>query len=345
MTTRVQDRLHGFATALLTRRGAVVDWPSAEAGGHALLPDEIASSVGAQEEMTTLSCEAEAGGLSVNLATDFLDWTGRLLEAEPKVGTFRVGEMYLKRKELDEGLRRAFTWLNAKVRMEGAREIKVEYHTWWFYGTISSEDRWETQLDVSLNAASGCQVEIPNPLGLWELEPRPRAGAVSQSTYSRAALLAERRLLHVASPFLARMDSRLQRDRKRLRAYYGALLRETGKKKTRRQAAPDPEQVAARKRVVELERQRKLVELDERYAMEASVTPVILVRTEVPVLAVDFRVFRKQARRDHRVYWNPLVKRFDPIACSCCSEAAFAVAFTNKTVEPLCGACSTASGL
>lgn len=344
MTARVQDELHGFATALLERRGAVVDWPTADANGHALLPDEIASGVGAEGEIVGLSCEPGSNGLSVNLATDFLDWAGRLLEAEPKVGVFRVGEMYLKRKELDKGIRRAFTWLNAKVQMRGSREIAVEYHTWWFYGTINSEDRWETQLDVSLNATSGCQVEMPSPLRLWELEARPGGATKLQSTYARAVLIAGHRLIQLASPFLRRMDSRLERDRKRLRDYYGALLRETGRRKTRRQVALDPEQIAARKRAVELELHRKLLELDDRYAMEASITPVILVRTEVPVLAVDLHVFRKLACRDHTIFWNPLVKRFEPIACSRCNQATFTVAFTNEVVEPLCPACSTASG-
>jgi hypothetical protein len=344
MTIRVQDQLHEFATALLERRGAVVDWPAADANGHALLPDEVASSVGAEGEMVGLSCEPGGNGLSVNLSTDFLEWAGRLLEAEPKVGVFRVGEMYLKRKELDEGIRRAFTWLNAKVTMRGAREIAVEYHTWWFYGTISSEERWETQLDVSLNATSGCQVEMPSPLRLWELETRPGNAAVPQSTYARAVFFAGRRLIQLASAFLTRMDTRLERDRKRLHDYYGALLRETGRAKTRRQVVADPEQIAARKRAVELELRRKLAELDERYAMEASIEPVVLVRTEVRVLAVDLHVFRKLARRDHTVYWNPLIKRFEPIACSRCNEATFAVAFTNQSVEPLCPACSTASG-
>ena len=71
---------------------------------------------------------------------------------------------------------------------------------------------------------------------------------------------------------------------------------------------------------------------------------MILVRTEVPVLAVDLSVFRKQAHRKHTVYWNPLLKQFEPFRCSSCGDAAFAVAFTNETVEPLCSKCGTQAG-
>ena len=136
------------------------------------------------------------------------------------------------------------------------------------------------------------------------------------------------------------MDVRLQRDRKRLHDYYNALVREFERKKVRGQTQPDPEKVQATKRAVNLELRRKVAELDERYAMAATVCPVILIRTEVPVLAVDLSVFRKQAHKMHTVYWNPLLKQFEPLRCSGCGDGAFAMAFTNETVEPLCQKCS-----
>jgi hypothetical protein len=171
-------------------------------------------------------------GLSVNLAGDFLHWAGQLIEAESRVGVFRVRDLYLKRKDLEEGIRRAFTWLNAKVKFREARETTIEYHTWWFHAALTSEDRWETRFSVSLNTVSGVEVAIPDPLGLWELEPRLDAPPTPTS-YARAAAMARRRLLNLAAAFLERMDSRLQRDRKRLHDYYHALLREANKKKTR----------------------------------------------------------------------------------------------------------------
>ena len=67
---------------------------------------------------------------------------------------------------------------------------------------------------------------------------------------------------------------------------------------------------------------------------------MILVRTEVPVLAVDLSVFRKKAQKTHTVYWNPLLKQFEPFCCSDCGESTFTVAFSNEKVEPLCQKCS-----
>jgi hypothetical protein len=135
------------------------------------------------------------------------------------------------------------------------------------------------------------------------------------------------------------MDARLARDQKRLRDYYQALLRETGRKKGRKQAEADPEKIEAKKRAVELELRRKLGELHEQYAMQAALVPVAVVRLELPVVAVDLAVYRKHWRRQHTVYWNPFTRQFEPMACSRCGAGAFAVAFANETVEPLCQAC------
>ena len=234
-----------------------------------MLPPELAAAVGTAEDVVPVACEASTG-LIVNLAGDFLEWAGRLLDAVPSVGDFRVRDLYLKRKELDEGIGRAFTWLNAKVKLREGRETTVEYHTWWFHGAINSEERWETCFCVSLNAASGVEVEIPDPLGLWELQPQRNPSSDGASSYQRATDAARRRLLRLSAAFLDRMDTRLQRDRKRLHDYYHALLRESERKKARGHAQPDPETVKATKRAVNLELRRKLAELDERYAMEAT---------------------------------------------------------------------------
>ncbi|MDY0168535.1 MAG: hypothetical protein RBS80_18445 [Thermoguttaceae bacterium] len=340
MTVPVQQQIHDFATTLLERRGAVVDWPDAGREGTALLPEEVAEAAAVDADVVTVGPEASGEGLAINLAGDFLQWAGQLLEAEPRVGLFGVRDLYLKRKNLDEALARTFTWPNAKVKVHKSGETAIEYHTWWFHAAMASEDRWETCDRFSLSAASGVLVDIPDPLGLWGLQPQAGRQASAPSTYARAVHIARRRLLASAAGFLQRMDARLERDRKRLRDYYDALSREAGKKKPRSHAPPDPEKVAATKRAVELELRRKLGELDERYSVAATLRPVVLVRTEVPVPTVELSVFRKQAHRIHTVYWNPLRKQFDPLACSACGEGAFTVVFTNDDVQPLCPACA-----
>ena len=340
MSGGIQDDLHAFAATLLERCGGLVEWPAHAESGTAVVPPEVAAALELEEEMIGLSTEAGGGGLCVSLATDFLEVAGRLLQGEPRVGLFRVPELYLKRGDMDDAVRRAFTWLNAKVKVGQARPTQVGYHTWWFHASLVSEDRWETRFPITINASSRAEVCIPDPLTLWELEPREGLGPQMPLTYDRAVSRARSRVKVLAAEFIGRMDSRLQRDRKRLREYYGALFREAKNKKARGNVQPDPGKLEARKRAVRLELRRKLSELDERYAMEAVLRPLILIRTEIPALALDLAVFRKRSQRKHTAYWNPLLKRFEPLCCSRCGAESFSLAFTNEDVEPLCPTCA-----
>ncbi len=123
---------------------------------------------------------------------------------------------------------------------------------------------------MTINAATGAEIELPDPLGLWELKPRPatgRADALHLPTGGGPGDPAGAERQPTSSS--AAWTARIQRDRRRLREYYGALLREADHKKPRGGVKPDPEKIAARKRAVDLELRRKLAELDERYADDA----------------------------------------------------------------------------
>jgi len=332
-----------FATKILERRGGLVEWADRDEAnareGTAIVPAEIARLFHAESETVQLSTQPSSEGWCLSLATDFLDTASQLLELEPRVGIFRIPEMYLKNGDLEELVRREFSWLNARVRLEATRAVRVEYHTWWFHALLVSEDRWETRFPITLNASSGTEVEMPNSLDLWELEPHPAASQQPQATYQQAALRAQHQIQELAGEFLDRMDGRLGRDRRRLREYYNALLRENHHKKSRSQTKPDPEKQEARERAVKLEMRRKATELDERYAIDLTLEPVVLTRMEIPALAIDLSVERKRARRKHTVYWNPLLKQLEPICCTRCGSGTFSVAFTNEEVDPLCGKC------
>ncbi len=161
----------------------------------------------------------------------------------------------------------------------------------------------------------------------------------SFDTLARAQAIARQRVLSSAAGFLERIEARRQRDQKRLRDYYHALLRETRAGSKRARIAPTAEEKQTKERAVDLELRRKLSELDERYAMDAVVRPTILIRTTVATLAIELSVQRKQATRPHVIFWNPLTKSFEPFACSVCGMSAVNVWFTNDTVQPLCRRC------
>ena len=339
MTSNIEQDICDFATKILERRGGLVEWTEHNEG-TAIVPQELSGLLRSETETVKLSTQPGNEGWCLSLATDFLDTASELLELEPRVGTFAIQDMYLKGGDLEELVSREFSWLNARVRLLESKATRVEYHTWWFQALLVSEDRWETRFPITLNASSGTEVEMPNTLDLWELEPRSVTDQQPASTYQQAVERAQVRLRSLAAGFLDRMDGRLKRDQRRLREYYHAMLREASHKKSRSQTPPDPEKQEARERAVKLELRRKTSELDERYAMDLTLEPIVLTRMEIPALAIDLSVQRKRAQRNHTIYWNPLLKQLEPILCTRCGEGTFSVAFTNEKVDPLCAKCS-----
>lgn len=344
----VRDELRDFAVRLLERAGGAVEWPACDAPGEAVVPDDVAALLRARGETVVLSAEPAPGAFCVSLAGDFLDVAEQVLEsAVPRAGRLAVTDRSLKKGDLQETLERVYTWHNARVRVRDSRPDEVEYDTWWFQAALRSEEAWEARACVTLNARTLAEVEFPDPLELAEARPADEidrdpdasSGPITESLPA-AAEVARRKLLAEASGFLGRLDARRARDQKRLRDYYNALLREAKTPSRRLKTAPTPEEIESRTRAVQLELRRKLGELDERYAIDGTLRPVAVVNTRAPALAVEIDVQRKQAHRTYTLYWNSLLRRFEPLACSRCGAATCSLTVTNETVDLLCTPCS-----
>lgn len=345
----VSLRMQRFASHLLAWSGALVDWPAGSESGLAILSPEDAAGLGVAED-ARLSTQPIPDGLSANLATDFLERVAPLVARTPTVAAWRLREAYLKKASPEETVAKAFDWLNARVRVRSSRPQETEYHSWYFRAALISEDRWEDILPTTLNSASGAQIPLPELTGRtdgeWEKHPPAfQAGA----TFPHAAKLVWQMVLERAGAFLERMDERHRRDVKRLRNYYNALLRDKGR---RRRHADDGDPFGGlarqaeakakeeeKKQIVQLELERKIREMDERYAVTGELEAVGCLRIFLPALAIDLAVQRKARTAERTVYWNPVLKAVEPMACSSCGAAIFSVAFTDDTVKPLCSAC------
>jgi hypothetical protein len=343
MATTVLDReLRGFAIELFEHSGGVADWPAGEASGSVVVPPEVASAAHLPGEEFALGETAKPGVLQVSLAGEFLDTAARVLDvAVPRDGSFCIPERYLTSRDLTEKIVHTFGWQNARARYGTAERALVEYHLWTLLGSLRSEDVWEALFHIAVNAESQAVIELPDVFRETDLNGDEWTSEWDDpTTYAAAIAEGKRRLMIASAEFVRRIEQRLERDRKRLQDYYRALAREADGPKRRAAAAPSPEEIAAKKRVVELELRRKLGELKDRYALRAELRPVALARVRLPALAVPIVIQRKQALRDYRLYWNSLIKKFEPLSCSHCRRGTFAATFTNETVDLLCQACA-----
>lgn len=334
----IADRLREFASRLLERRGAVVDWRAESDQGLALLPSTVAQTLGCLE-ILPLAPDTDSP-LPISLTSDFLDRAEPLVLAEPQVVCLRVPEAYLKRSDMSEPVARAFTWLNARVRVQAAEPTRVEYHTWYFLATLDSADRWQQVVRVNVNASTGAEVPLPDLMdaGAAPVEPGdlPAEHPCTQLSAVRTTL---RHLGLQSQPFVERLEGRLGRDRQRLQDYYRALLRDDDQRAERRVTEQDSASKAAKTKAVELELRRKLAELDERYACRLDLTPLALVRTNCPALEVRCHVLRRSAARTIPIFWNALAKELEPLCCSRCGVSTFTLAFSDDKLATRCAAC------
>ncbi|MFH0939031.1 MAG: hypothetical protein V1899_07105 [Planctomycetota bacterium] len=337
MSVELQDRLRDFTKTALERRGALVEWPAEADEGWAMLPPDLAARF-ENAELLRLSHNIENAGLCVNLATDYLERIAPLVETEARVGLLQIPEMYLKKSTMDEPVSRAFTWMNVKVKVKETEALRMEYHAWSFLATLNSEDTWEDLIQFTLNATSGAEIAMPDALGLDAAQPYTPAVNGIPDTLSLARRRAAAHVETRAAPFIARLESRLARDHKRLREYYNALLKET--KDSWPRDDDEQKKLENKRRAVELELRRKISELEERYVLRVMLAPLTLIRLELPVLAVQCEIFRKQARKLHTLYWNPVLTALEPMRCSMCGASIFAVTFTDDEVLPLCSVCA-----
>ena len=344
MSEDIQIRLRNFACRLLEACGGLVDWPAEAPQGEAVLTREAAQTLGVGESFRLTSRpDGDTATLCVSLATDFLDRAAALLAGVPRTCALRLPEMYLKRGGLEEAINRTFTWQNARVTIGQAMTVETEYQTWSILATVRSEDCWEQVISFTLNAASGAEVALGDPLAISGSEPADSSrdeSVFAEPTALEAALqVAGFYLDRRMAEFIVRMEGRLERDRRRLRDYYGALLKQEGGRKSKSMTEETEEQRAAKVKAVKLELQRKLLELEERYGIEARLTPLTLIRTRMSVLTVECHAQRKQARRSLRIYWNPILKALEPLACGRCGISMTSVFFEDQGATPLCGRC------
>jgi hypothetical protein len=80
--------------------------------------------------------------------------------------------------------------------------------------------------------------------------------------------------------------------------------------------------------------------MNENYALRAVLRPVVVARLRLPALVVPVVIQRKQAVREYRLYWNALLKKFEPLSCHRCHRPTFSATFTNETVDLFCTGCA-----
>lgn len=334
MTTAIDQRMKSFAVSLLESGGGLIEWPEHLKSGFAILPPQTAALLECPEN-TEITAESVERGLTINLASMFLQRAERLFSRDTSAMALKIDTLYLKKSAMDEPVARAFAFPNARVKVLGALADRVEYHYWHFAAMIESDERWEDVVTVVLNSRSRVPLDLPDPLNnsdactavLDDIVPD-----VASAGRAAGGIITKK-----SGPFVQRLEERMVRDLKRLKDYYHALLDDASPTRSRR--VVDANEQESRKQAVKLELDRKIAELRERYMLRPSLRLVALVRLDMPALAVKLNVQRRDGEKQITVFWNALTKTLEPLACDHCGAATFSVHFAAD-ITTRCAACA-----
>lgn len=334
-----------FAAELLEHEGAVVE-PRGP-GLDVLLPSELAGRLGWQEETHLVPRASEEGEAArcVGYGTTGLEQLLDLGKLRGSIVCFRLEIAPPAMRDLAADARRSLRF-HAKGPIgfgSSIRSFASYLRLHYVYEAVSEESR-EGLCSFAVNESTlaalpadfipaGDPSLILRPGGVEAGPGAQRVERVLQAAHREAC---RESLRHLAA-FLASLDRRRARDRDRLHAYYESLAEEIHLRKGRGRP-PGEARVEERMAALRAEFDRKIRDLDVRYAVRVRVRPAAIERITMPILQCACDLRWKRAERAVPVVWNPILHDIEPLACDGCGAAGKEM-FVSEDLAIRCDDC------
>jgi hypothetical protein len=221
----------------------------------------------------------------------------------------------------------------------------VLYVGLWAAYAAEADDRSE---GVVCAFASACEGGRPDEAFVAQLDPVGPAFDLGEATGEAAeeavpaevfAWLVPRVAAAIAArtaDFRAGASRRHARDYERIASYYEALAAEV--KAPRRKV--DPAAVEAKLRHVAAERDAKLAELPQRFAVNVSARPAAALVLSAAAVTARVRVKRRKASRDVMLVLPAGAASLDQLGCEGCRGSTAHPALCDARLHLLCEACA-----
>jgi len=330
---------------VLELSGAVVEKDSDRLA--ALLPAETANRLGLPEEAGFYVDPQKPvpGSELLTLQSEFVDRLFGLMGEKGVYAEIATGDLHLK-----TGARAAaesrFSARNGLARALDAIETRAVYACWNFKYTALSDEKKEGLVRTVVNEHTlSAAPEILSQLELSTYNEGMRYTGLPIQPFARiyatSCHQAEHQIRQELVEFQRSLQRRLQRDVGRLTDYYQSLIAEIRKKIERRGLeGKEREDQEARIRATELELERKIWDQRSKYAMKIEVTPISLLRINVPVVVVNLALQFRKLTRELPLVWNPLLRDFEGLPCQGCAEEVFTFSVCEEKLHVLCSGCA-----
>ena len=328
-----------FAADALMVQGALVERSGDEC--VSVVPAALADSLGIPESCTLTGNLASGGQgrVSCAIGAPLLDRLTQWAGAAPASVALRL-ETEPPRATQARGLAERFVIRNAVFDIEQTSLSDAAYLVVWLAWRAEADDRYDGSIVLAVHAGDGAE---PDPALVAAADPSRQAASLLRATDAAASsasvgLIAERagrraqKAIAAASASVARRHAR---DHRRIVEYFDGLVAGARAPKRRVEA----EAIARKVEHLVTERDAKLRDLGQRYAMRVSLEPLAAVAITVPAAWVRLRA-RRRKREGELVLRLPAgAAALDRLSCAACGEVTARPALCDDSLHVLCEVC------
>ncbi|BAY67132.1 hypothetical protein NIES22_72950 (plasmid) [Calothrix brevissima NIES-22] len=305
--------------------------PASEHILNALLTENIASLLSLPEEVTFTTKVDVPQSVFVTYHSEVLNKLSDLLATKGLISALGVKfDGYLKTTGFEKTISERFVVQNGLIRFVEAKPEITRYILCNVAYTANADEKRIGLVSFIINELTGVTpVEIGDAL-FWESD---RISIDNQETPLSMPLDELLKLIEHQSAILigtslenwqAKLTRARARDEDRLKAYYNTISSEIRNKiVSKHLEGDDKDKELARIEATNRELERKLLDIQERYAMSVEAWLHSAMIIHLPTVHIQCELQRKKAKRTVTAVWNPFTKIIEPLRCYLSGEPVY----------------------
>lgn len=337
MSAALPDPL-GFVVEALEAEGALVERDADDARATALLPPESARRLSAPEE-SMLAVHAGDGEVPSGLGSPLLEKLVAEARGRCPIVSLRL-ELEPPRPAHVRALAERFVLRNGVAEVGQVTMSPARYVVAYVAYAVEADDRREGLVRLVTSPDGGEPDEIVQArldLAWLDAAASPGSSAGEEGDAARwIASRAGRAVRAATAPLFDEVARRQARDHARIASYFAALVAEA--RAPRRKM--EPAAVEAKIAHLIAERDKKLRDLGERFAVRVRASLAAAAWVELPAAQVTMKLRRRKETREISLRVPSFAQTADRLACEGCGAATAKPAACDDRLHLLCQACA-----
>lgn len=315
--------------------------PDGEHTLNVLLTENIAQALNIPSEVTLATRADIPNSFFVTYHSELLNKFSALLADKGLVTALGVKfDGYLKTTGFEKLLTQKLIPQNGLIRFIDA-QAEITRYIWCHVAyTAEADEKRIGMVSFIINSLTGVtEVEIGDAL-FWESDRIPVDNQQHQAALpvEELSVLIEKQSAKLIRAELENWHAKLTRararDEERLHTYYGTISSEIESKiEARRLMGEDKDKELARMAATNRELERKLLDLQERYALSVEAFLHSAMVLHLPTVHIQCELVRKKAKRTVIAVWNPFTKIIEPWRCELSGEPVYDFYLDDKQAQ------------